>query len=201
MNKLKDNTKNFIISESTSLFLENSIQKITMSDIAKNVGIGEATLYRYFKKKVNIVLNVSITLLMDIFDTYFIFEENSTGYNELETFYTAFLKIFQDHPNYYRFTNELDAYILMEKDISISEYEDRIAQFYSLFKVSYKKGRKDDSVKNIKDIETFYYSTTHSLLNLCKFLAGPAVLSQDEKNQKEKEISVLINVILDSLKN
>ena len=200
MNKLKNNTKTFIINESTSLFLENSIQNVTMSDIAKNVGIGEATLYRYFKKKVNIVLNVSIALLLEIFDTYFVFEENLTGFKEIETFYSAFLKIFKEHPNYYRFTNELDAYILMEKDISISEYEERLAQFYNLFKVSYKKGLKDNSLRKIKDIETFYYSTTHSLLNLCKFLSGPAILSQDEKIQKEKEVEVLVTLILDSIK-
>ena len=201
MNKLKDNTINFIIKESISLFLKNSIQNVTMSDIAKNVGVGEATLYRYFKKKSNIVLNASITLLKEIFETYFVFDSHSNGYKELETFYSAFLKIFREHPDYYKFINELDAYILLEKDISTSEYEDKIAQFYKLFKTSYKKGRSDSSVKNIKDIETFYFSTTHSLLNLCKYLAGPAILSQDEKNQKEKEITVLINLILQSLKN
>jgi len=179
MNKLKDNTMNFIIKESTSLFLKNSITNVTMSDIAKQVGIGEATLYRYFKKKQNIVIKVSANLAKEIFEYYLDFDDKLSGARQLEAFYMVFPKLFASHPDYFKFVNQLDAYLLMEADTGLREYEDRIKQFYDVYSKAYEKGRYDGTVYEIEDLSTFYYATTHSLLNLCKYLSKPAVLFQD----------------------
>ena len=199
MNKLKDNTMNFIIKESTELFLKSSITNVTMSDIAKHVGIGEATLYRYFKKKQNIVLKVSVNLAKEVFEYYFDFDEKITGGRQLEAFYTVFPKVFVNHPDYFKFVNQLDAYLLIESDAGTSEYEDKIGQFYEVYKNAYEKGRADGTVNEIKDLKSFYYGTTHSLLNLCKFLSTPAILPQDNDIEKEKEINQMVDLILNTL--
>ena len=66
---------------------------------------------------------------------------------------------------------------------------------------AYELGLKDGSIKEQKDIETFYFSTTHALLELCKKLAAKkAVLSQDKHLQKKGEVQCLIDIIVESLK-
>ena len=201
MNKLvKENTKNFIVEQATNLFLENSIAGVTMSDIAHHVGIGDATLYRYFKKKQNIVLLASTKLAERVYKECFREEESLTGYEQLSVFYNAYLEIFKKSNSYYRFIDELDAYLITEKDAEKSEYESEINVFKDVFDRGYDKGLSDGSVLSQADREVFYYATTHSLINLCKFLSTSNALEQDSKIKKEQEIKTMINVILKSLK-
>lgn len=196
-NLVKENTKNFIVEQAIELFLEKSIAGVTISDIARHVGVGEATLYRYFQKKQNIVMQASAKLADKVLNDYSALDGDvHSGYEQLSLFYNTYLNIFKNKPQYFRFIDELDAYLLTEKDIQKSEYESEIEIFKSIFDKSYEKGVEDGSVKKLEDKDAFYYSTAHSLLNLCKFLASAAVLKQDENINKEQEIQTLIDVIL-----
>ena len=201
MNKLvKENTKNFIIEQAMNMFLENSISGVTMSDIAHFVGIGDATLYRYFKKKQNIVMLASSKLADKVYNSCFKEQECHSGIEQLSIFYNAFLEIFTKYNSYFRFVDELDAYLISEKDVCKQDYETEINMFKNVFDAGYDKGLSDGTVKPQADREIFYYSTTHALLNLCKFLSSSAVVSQDLNIQKDKEVKTLISVILNSLK-
>ena len=51
-------------------------------------------------------------------------------------------------------------------------------------------------VKKIKNCNTFYYASAHSLLNLCKFLASSDVLSEDSLQDKNGEIQIMTKIIL-----
>lgn len=196
-NLVKENTKNFIVEQAIELFLEKSIAGVTISDIARHVGVGEATLYRYFQKKQNIVMQASAKLADKVLNDYSALDGDvRSGYEQLSLFYNTYLNIFKNKPQYFRFIDELDAYLLTEKDIQKSEYESEIEIFKSIFDKSYEKGVEDGSVKKLEDKDAFYYSTAHSLLNLCKSLASAAVLKQDENINKEQEIQTLIDVIL-----
>ncbi len=195
-NLVKENTKNFIVEQAIELFLEKSIAGVTISDIARHVGVGEATLYRYFQKKQNIVMQASAKLADKVLNDYSLNSDAYSGYEQLSLFYNTYLNIFKNKPQYFRFIDELDAYLLTEKDIQKSEYESEIEIFKNIFDKSYEKGVEDGSVKILEDKDTFYYSTAHALLNLCKSLASAAVLKQDEKINKEQEIKTLIDVIL-----
>ena len=55
MRKVKESTREKLIDVSKKLFLKNSISSVTIQDIAVKANIGEATVYRYFKKKINVV--------------------------------------------------------------------------------------------------------------------------------------------------
>lgn len=67
MNKIKDGKIDLIVKEAVPLFLEKSISDISMNEIAKFVGVGEATLYRYFQKKQNLVIQISAKLADEVF--------------------------------------------------------------------------------------------------------------------------------------
>ena len=63
------------------------------------------------------------------------------------------------------------------------------------------KGIKDNSVIILDDLETFYYSTTLALLNLCKKVAKEkSILKSDSLYDGKKVIKNLIDIILKSLK-
>ncbi|MBR5987165.1 MAG: hypothetical protein IK037_01220, partial [Clostridia bacterium] len=120
----------------------------------------------------------------------------------LSRFYYRFYEIFGDHKDYYRFLSEFDAYCLSE-EIDIPEaYSDNLDVFKERFVAAYKAGIEDGSVKKVWDLDLFYYSTTHAMLSVCKKLATEShIVRQDDFTDKRQEVRLMIDIILNSLKN
>ncbi len=79
-------------------------------------------------------------------------------------------------------------------------YENGIRTFFDDFNYAYKLGLQDGSIKEVENIEVFYFTTTHALLELCKKLAADAkILKQDGKYSTE-EVETLIKLFLSNLK-
>lgn len=197
----KDLKANYIVDAAASLFLKNSISEVTMKDIADEAGVGEATIYRYFSKKQNIVLAVSLKLKEKVFKGYFNLSKGKTGFEKVEIFYNSYLHIFKENPAYFYFIKEFDSFMSLESDVSLGEYEKEIDSFKSEYLKAYQEGLSDGSIKQIENINVFYFSTTHALLELCKKMAvSKELLNQDKNSKKAAEIEYLIKIILDSLR-
>ena len=197
---IKDAKLNFIIDIATDLFSERSIATVTIKDIADRAGVGEATVYRYFKQKQNLVCTVAEKLQTQVFRDYFAAISGS-GYAKLEAFFGAYSKIFAEHREFYRFINDFDAYILSE-NLSVGQsYSDGVDHFRNLFLTAYREGIADGSVRKLPaDPEMFYYATAHAMLALCKNRSVErAIVPQDGATDKQSEIDEMKRVILFSL--
>ncbi len=202
MSKLIDVRKDYIINESKDLFLTKGIESVLIKDIAYKTNVGEATIYRYFKKKDNLVIQAAISIQNEILPRYFVFDNSEKGIELIKDFYEIFLKIFNEHPNYYTFLKELDVYILRNDIKELEEYESGIQKFGSIYKEMVNKGLEDNSLKKDLDYETFFYSSTHALLGICEKLAlTKAIIKQDENQKKNEEIELLINSFINFIKN
>lgn len=198
---LKEMKKNLIIEAALELFLEESISDITIKDIATNIEVGEATIYRYFENKENIILLCAERLEKKVFDEYFDLSKYKTGYEKIVEFYNNYLYIFKSHPNYYRFINEFDAFMLAKSNVDLDEYASIIDKFKDIFMKAYNEGISDNTVSNIEDVEITYYATSKALLELCKKEAtGIDLIRQDKMINKEKLIKKLIDITLNEFK-
>ena len=196
---LKTAKVRFLVDIATDLFLCRSIQEVTIRDIAISAQVGEATIYRYFGKKQQIVVEAAMKLQSIVTTEFFDMSNKNTGFQQLEAFYMSYLDIFKKRPEFYKFLNEFDGYMAGENSDILNPYESAIDGFKTVFMNAYQLGIKDGSIKKQENIDMFYFSTTHALLELCKKLSAKAVLSQDTVIEKEKEISYLIGLILKSL--
>lgn len=197
---IKDAKTNFIVDEALALFLARSVSEVTMRDVAVRAGVGEATLYRYFSTKQNLVCAAAAKLGRRIFETYFDFESDATGYEKLSLFYKSYLKIFSEHREFFRFINEFDAFMLSEGKTDSNEYSSGLDKFKALCFDAYGQGLSDGSIKPVSNWDVFYYSTTHALMELCKKLSTADIVRQDSLTDKEEEISTLTGIILYKLK-
>ena len=197
---LKDAKVNFLVDMATDLFMSRSIQEVTIRDIAISAQVGEATIYRYFGKKQELVVQAAMKLQGIVSSGYFQLDSKMNGYQKLEAFYLSYLNIFDHHRDFYKFLSEFDAYMSVENKDVLNPYEDAIDQYKSAFMNAYEQGLKDGSVKEQENIDLFYFSTTHSILELCKKLALKAVLNQDLAIEKLGEVKCLINIVLGTLK-
>lgn len=196
----KDLRTKYVVDVATKLFLERGIGDVTIKDIAVEADIGEATIYRYFSKKTNVVLASALQLKEKVFRGYFDLSKGKTGFEKVEIFYYSYLRIFERSPEYFYFINEFDAYMQMQNEVSLDEYEKQVDTFKSQYLEAYKLGQRDGSIQRIENVEVFYFSTTHALLELCKKLSvKEALLQQDRTSKKAAELECLIKVILASL--
>ena len=200
MNLLKQAQELVIIQETADLFFTRSINEVTIKDIANKLGVGEATIYRRYNSKLNLVLLVAKYLQDEVISKYFTFSNEGNGYNKIEKFYKSFLLIFKEHPAYFKFINEFDAFVLSNNVSGITSYEEGIDAFKNAFDELYKQGIQDGSVNKVDNVDTFYFASTHALMEVCKKLADKDVISQDAKLDKAGEIEVLIETILYRLK-
>ena len=196
---IKEAKLNFIVESAQKLFFQKGISAVTIKDIAKEVGVGEATIYRHFAKKQNIVLAVAMSIFGAVSADYFHQSQYKTGFAKIEAFYMSFYNIFKMHRDYYNFLAEFDLYIA-EQTTDLGAYENAIKTFFDDFNYAYSLGLNDGSIKEVENIELFYFTTTHAILELCKKLAADAkVLKQDTKFSTE-EIETLIKLFLNNIK-
>ena len=198
---IKDAKTNFIIDEALALFFERSVSEVTVHDIAVRAGVGEATIYRYFSTKHNLVCAAAARLEKQIFETYFDFSKASNGFEKLALFYRSYLKLFVSHREFFKFINEFDAFMLSEGKTDSNEYSSGLDMFKALCSDAYAQGLSDGSIAPVSDFTVFYYATTHALLELCKKLSCANIVRQDFDANREEEISTLTEIILFKLKN
>lgn len=195
---IRDAKRNFVIDTATDLFLERSVGAVTIKDIASASGLGEATIYRYFSGRGELLVACALKLQERVGEK-FLGDSYGSGYDRLERFYTAYLETFESAPELYRFLSEFDAYCIGEK-VDLEEYADNIDRFKEAFMTDYAAGLDDGSVKDVGDAELFYYSTAHATISLCKKLAEGDLIRQDVRGDKAAEVRTLIGIILSSLR-
>ena len=201
MNKWKEVKMDYIVTTAIKLFLNDSITNVTIKDIALESGVGEATIYRYFDKKQNIVVQAALKLQEEVFNTYLDFSNCKTAYEKIELFYKSYLNVFSENVEYFRFIYEFDIYMIDEVDFALDKYEEGFNRIKKLFISFYEDGIKDQSIRKQENIDAFYYSTTHALLGLCKKLSmDKGVLKEDMLHSKFNEVTTLVDIVLFSLK-
>lgn len=197
---LKDAKKNFLVDIATDLFMCRSIQDVTIKDIAVSAQVGEATIYRYFGKKQTLVVQAAMKLQQAVNAESFKLNEGKNGFEKIRIFYFSYLQIFDSHPDFFKFINDFDAYMAGEQGDEMDSYESVVGQYKTAYMKAYQEGLNDGSIKAQNNIEMFYYSTTHALLELCKKLSiKKAVLSQDNLVEKRTQIQCLVDIILSAL--
>ncbi len=197
---IKDAKTNYILDKALTLFLERPIGEVTMHDIAVRASVGDATVYRYFSTKLNLVCAAAAKLEKQIFETYFNFDGAENGFEKLALFYRSYLKIFTSHLEFFKFIHEFDAFMLREGKTESNEYASGLDLFKTLCSNAYTLGLTDGSIAPVSDWDTFYYATTHALLELCKKLSAADIVRQDQSAKKEEEIAMMTEIILFKLK-
>ena len=144
---LKDAKINFLVDAATQLFMSRSIGEVTIKDIAVAAQVGEATIYRYFNNKQNIVIQAAMKIQNVVSSDFFKLEKGKNGFEKLKVFYESYYEIFVKHPNFYKFLNEFDAFVSIEDSSIINPYESAIDTYKGFYMDAYELGLKDGTVK------------------------------------------------------
>ena len=183
----------YIVSIASELFLSKGIESVTIKDITQKVGVGEATIYRYFTTKQNLVIQAARTMADQIHTKYFDLSKATTGIGKMEAFYSNFLKIYEEHPEYFRFISEFDS--IIKADVNLDQYEATLLPYVEDYLDAYNLGLKDGTINKIDKIKLFYLTSTHALMGICKKLTMDSIVLKQDTYGKQ-EVETLIDIII-----
>lgn len=189
---IKEVKINYVTDVATSLFMQKSINDVTIDEIAEAAGIGVASVYRYFTNKQNIVKSAVFKMQKNVFQHFYGASNEKTGYDKINKFYNTIVDIFIKHPEYFSFMEKLD-YFQGNQDNNLF-YADEYEKIKVLFISFYKEGLNDNTIKMVDNINLFYQSSMNGAICLAKKLT----LRKDDSNVEM--LQELINIIVSSLK-
>lgn len=203
---VKDKQKEFIVAEAAKMLLEKPIESVTISDIAHSVGVGEATIYRYFGKKENLVVLVANYLWGQINSRFFekkeLFEKKN-GLEKIKTILSLFRTMYEKQENYLSFIDDFDSFVLQKKirTEELNEYNAVLLKNKVIFDKFFEEGQKDGSINPLINGDAFYFTITHSLLSLCEKLTREIIVESDLTIDASLQIQILIDMAVMYIEN
>ena len=186
------------------LFAEKGIEMVMLSTIAKESGVGNATLYRYFNTKLDLAIEISTwTWDMYIQSRHASVSNEAlqqmTGAEYLRLFLDSFIDLYRNHRDLLRFNYNLNSFLKHEAGTEEQRQPFiRLAdQFGTLFHVFYERGISDGTLNKKYTETTMFSSSFHIMLASVTRYAVGLLYIPDEGGDPEKELLLLEEMFLD----
>lgn len=200
-----DQKKTEVLKVSRSVFSELGIESTKMTDIAKNAGIGVATVYRYFNNKTTLVIATGIYSWKCVNDSYepkvkAILKKDQKAIDKLEQLLKLYYNIFLKEKGFIRFLDEFDNYIVNNK-ISpkhLEVYEREVLRIQPYTKKIYQEGLNDCTIRKVKDFKVLNNTISHALMTLSqKALIRNKIIASDDAKVLLEEVKLLIEIMVE----
>lgn len=203
MNALQQAKYDLVLTEIKKIMLDQGINSLTIADIAKQVKVGEATIYRYFGTKTNLVIEVGISLWNDVYKEMLKLPKQNSGYEAVSSFFRFFLEGYIQFKEVFRFLDEFDSLMVKEgiSKESLEVYDNTLLKTKQLYDIAFYAGLNDHSINKEVNQDEFYYTTTHMILGICeKLAANKDILSSDDIVKDIRQIELALDICLTYIK-
>lgn len=196
----KKQIRNNTIKEAAKkLIIETNIEKTTFNQIAQLAGVGEATVYRYFANKGELVQEIVIDYITDVYNDLSEqnMKENISLHTKLEVLIDYYIKLFINKPDYYIFLEKFDNFI------SYSEKKpERFAEYEKIFNDIKELSMSDfDSEYDNEKLRLAEHTFSKNFVSHCqKLLLRGTIMSDDIDHSQISELELLKKMYLDYLK-
>lgn len=185
------------------LFSEKGIESVTMPDIAEMGGVSRATLYRYYDKKVDVVIDVGSLKWAE----YIVSRQNScpqavrdqmTGAEQLSWYLDSFLDLYRNHKDILCFNYNFNSYLRNEKlaEERKRSYLDLVDKLGLFFSNVYEKGLADGTIRADMTKESMFSSSFHIMLAAVTRYAVGLLYKSDREKDSENELIMLKEILL-----
>jgi AcrR family transcriptional regulator len=169
ISRRKEIIKNAAIRE----FIENGIERTKISDIALRAETGEATIYRYFSTKPQLVAECAIKLWRVVMTKLILQihgkkEEGPDGLSKIREILLVFGSLYEKCPELLRLLNQLDNYAAQGKlsqEMAQQFTKEVVTTQFVLLEIM-QEGQRDGSIRSDFDAAQFCVAATHSIVAL-----------------------------------
>lgn len=188
------------------LMSARTIEAVTLQQIADEARIGIATLYRYFKAKPDLVIEIGT----NIWKRYYAEVEkeyarlNGPAMNaaeELEFFLDSIIELYRSRRDVLRFNRNFDTYVQHERCTAaqMRPYNDAVAVFAKKFHTVVRKARADGSLRIPVSEPRLFVNLLYTMLSVAGKYAEGLVYPPDGERDMTDELEAIKRMILDSL--
>lgn len=200
--KDKEKRKEEVIRAAIKVIRYQSIEDVKMTQIAEEAGVGVASVYRYFKTKLELALEAGNWLWNEEIHKMYAEPENASfnafnGAQKVEYFLNVFLKIYKEYPEFFVFLEQFDNYLVKEhvEVERLEQYEQAINRIKDTMLTAIEEGKRDGSIRVDLDSQIFYMTTTHSLMSLSqKLIMRGNLLQSDRVVSGEEQLETMIQM-------
>ena len=192
-----------ILNEGFRLFAEKTIDPVPMIDVANAAGVGIATLYRYYKVKSDLVLEISTHVWTKYTEANYrqlqeLRKQDLTSLQEYEYTLDSFLDLYSNHKDILRFNQFFNVYVQNE-DIpqeKMQPYYNMVNMLRDHFHEIYQKGLEDKTLRTDFSEQTMFSVTMHIMLTAVTRYAVGLVYVLDD-SAPESELQMLKQMLLE----
>ena len=189
-------------------FSLNGIKNSKLRIIAKRAKVGEASIYRYFKDKDDLIKIVALSYWQNhanLFDDYYYGHvvNEDTGLKKVEVALNIFHHLYKNHKDFLKFVEDFDNYYANE-EITPSEnsFQEIVYSLKRRFVKLFNEGIKDGSINPNFDGEEKYSFVSQVMVSTTqKLSARVGRIHEDDPDYPTKCISELINMFIEYVKN
>ena len=185
-----------------TLFLEQGVEPVKMTDIADIANVGVATIYRHFGTKTNVVVATATLLWHEFGQTFRDLvaseKECSNGLESVRRLLSVFAKEYLEHPEFITFLDSVDHCVLVDgaDEGLLASYDAELSSFYGVFDAAFRQGVEDGSIRDDVDFRLFYITTNHALMGVGQKLLRGEVVPSDDFAHGDSEISLIIDMAI-----
>ena len=192
------------IEKGFELFVNSSIEAISMQEIADASGYGVATLYRYFRTKQDFVVEVAVKNWEKFR------EENQrrqpqkdfskmTAADIYEFYLDSFLELYRGYTDLLKFNQFFNVYVQSEHldRATLGPYQELIMRLKERFHLMYLKAEQDKTIRTDEPEEKMFSTTLHLMLAAVTRYAVGLIYVPEKDFEPEKEIEVLKDMLLE----
>ena len=185
------------------LFAERGIEAVAMQEVARECGLGIATLYRYFSTKLEFVIAIGTQQWID----YFVEVEKRydevngsamNGAEEYAFFLGFFLDLYEHRPELLRFNRNFDSYVQHEGASleQMQPYNESVDAMARKFHIVYEKGMRDGTLRGDLTEKQLFVTSMYTMLAVAAKYADGLIYPTDAPEDHLEELRLLRDILL-----
>ncbi len=194
-----------ILDAAFRLFSRNSIEAVVLEDVAKEAGVGIATLYRYFTNKQNLVIEIGTGLWYEYYkEVEKAYAERGgdsmNALEELEFFLDSFIDLYRNHKDILVFNRNFDTYVKHESCTKeqMEPYNRAVSVFAEKFHAVFRKAQADGTLNIRTSEKKLFVSTLYIMLSVAGKYAEGLIYPVDYNRDMTEELFMLKRMIMDT---
>lgn len=207
INLLKNERIERVIEAAKVEFNEEGIKNSKLRVIAKRAKVGEASIYRYFKDKDDLIKIVAFSYWQNhanLFDDYYYGNvvDEDTGLKKVEISLNIFHHLYKNHKEFLKFVEDFDNYFANEIITpSDNSFQELIYNLKRRFLSIFNEGQNDGSIKPDLNADEMYSFVSQVMVSTTqKLSARIGFLHEKDPDYPVKCITNLITMFIQFIK-
>ena len=180
------------------LMSARSIEAVKLTEIADAAGLGIVTLYRYFKTKPDLVIELGVVL----WKKYYVEVEKAyaarggaamNAAEEMEFFIDSIIELYRSHKDVLKFNRNFDTYVVHQECTAeqMRPYNEAVEVFATKFHTVYRKAQEDGTLDIRVSEKRLFVGTLYTVLSVAgKFAEGLGYPSEDHHNMLDELLMI-----------